>query len=52
MAAPNEYGTVPFLDKCRNYAGILIVEKPEEEKKPLLQSMMGLIGGQLGSGCN
>jgi CubicO group peptidase (beta-lactamase class C family) len=51
MADPNEYGTVPFLDKCRNYAAILIVEKPEEEKKPLLQSLMNLIGEQMGAGC-
>jgi len=51
MADPNEYGTVPFMDKCRNYAAILIVEKPEEEKKPLLQSLMNLIGEQMGAGC-
>lgn len=37
-------GTTAVIDKCRNYAAILIVEKPEEEKKPgLFQSMKGLI---------
>lgn len=49
LACPNEYGVVPFLDKCRNYAAILIVEKPDEEKKPLLQSLMNLIGEQMGA---
>ena len=49
LACPNEYGVVPFLDKCRNYTAVLIVEKPDEEKKPLLQSMMNLIGEQMGA---
>jgi CubicO group peptidase (beta-lactamase class C family) len=52
MAAPNEYGVAPFLDKCRGYATILIVEKPEEEKKPLLQSLVNLIGEQMGACAN
>ena len=52
LAAPNEYGVVPFIDKCRNYAAILIVEKPEEEKKPLLQSLMGLFGEKMGACAN
>jgi CubicO group peptidase (beta-lactamase class C family) len=39
-------GTSAVIDKCRNYAAILIVGKPEEEKKQgLFQSMKGLIDG-------
>ena len=52
MGCPNEFGTSAFLDKCRNYAATLTVEKPEEEKKPLMQSLMGLIGEQMGSCAN
>jgi CubicO group peptidase (beta-lactamase class C family) len=52
LTCPNELGTTPFIDKCRNYAAILIVAKPEEEKKALWQSMMNLINEALGSGCN
>ncbi len=40
---PNLLGTTPFIDKCRNYAAILIVLKPEEEKKSLALSMKGLV---------
>jgi len=52
FACPDGYGVVPFFDKCRKYAAILIVEKPEEEKKPLLQSLMSLIGEQMGACAN
>jgi len=51
LACPNMEGTIPYIDKCRNYAAILIVEKPEEEKKPLYQSLKGLIDGAVGGGC-
>lgn len=52
LACPNEEGVVPFLDKCRGYASILVVEKPEEEKKPLLQSLLPLVSGQMGACAN
>ncbi|MBN9380088.1 MAG: serine hydrolase [Chitinophagaceae bacterium] len=52
LACPNMMGTIPYIDKCRNYAAILIVGKPEEEKKALYQSLKGLIDGAVGgSGC-
>jgi CubicO group peptidase (beta-lactamase class C family) len=52
LACPNLMGTIPYIDKCRNYAAILIVQKPEEEKKPLYQSLKNLVDGAVGgSGC-
>ncbi|HEY4060863.1 MAG TPA: serine hydrolase domain-containing protein [Puia sp.] len=52
LFSPNILGTTAFLDKCRNYAAILIVAKPEEEKKIFFQSLKSLIDGQIGgSGC-
>jgi len=50
LACPNMEGTIPYIDKCRNYAAILIVEKREDEKKPLYQSLKGLIDGAVGGG--
>jgi CubicO group peptidase (beta-lactamase class C family) len=52
LACPNQMGTIPYIDKCRNYAAILIVAKPDEEKKPLYQSLKNLVDGAVGaSGC-
>lgn len=51
LICPNGLGTTVYIDKCRNYAAILIVAKPEEEKKPLYQSMMNLINEVLGGDC-
>ena len=52
LACPNLMGTTPYIDKCRNYAAILIVDKPEEEKKPLFQSLKNLLDAAVGgSGC-
>lgn len=50
LACPNMEGTIPYIDICRNYAAILITEKREEEKKPLYQSLKGLIDGAVGGG--
>jgi CubicO group peptidase (beta-lactamase class C family) len=48
----NLYGTYPFIDKCRNYAAILIVLKPQqEEKQDLFQKLKGAIDAQLSSNC-
>jgi CubicO group peptidase (beta-lactamase class C family) len=51
LACPNLLGTAPFIDKCRNYAAILIVEKPQEEKKPLYQNLINLAGAAIGGAC-
>lgn len=47
---PSLLGTTPIIDKCRNYAAILIVQKPEEEqKKSLSLSMKGLVDEAIGA---
>jgi CubicO group peptidase (beta-lactamase class C family) len=51
LACPNLLGTAPFIDKCRGYAAILIAEKPTEEKKPLYQNLVNLVGEAVGGGC-
>jgi CubicO group peptidase (beta-lactamase class C family) len=51
LTCPNLLGSAPMIDKCRNYAAVLIVEKPKEENKPLYQNLMNLISEQMGSGC-
>lgn len=51
LACPNLLGTAAFIDKCRGYAAILIAEKPAEEKKPLYQSLVNLVGEAVGGGC-
>ena len=51
LFAPNLLGTTPLIDKCRNYAAILIMEKPEEEKKILSPSMKNLVDAAIGGGC-
>ncbi|MHA4807712.1 serine hydrolase domain-containing protein [Flavitalea flava] len=51
LICPDLFGTTAYLDKCRNYGAILIVQKPAEEKKPgLYLSMKNLIDEQIG-GC-
>jgi CubicO group peptidase (beta-lactamase class C family) len=50
--SPNMLGTTAWIDKCRNYAAILIVAKPEEGKKVLWSSMMNIVNDALGSNCN
>jgi len=52
LSCPNLLGTAAYLDKCRNYSGVLIVEKPQEEKKPLYQNLINLVGEAIGGGCN
>jgi CubicO group peptidase (beta-lactamase class C family) len=52
LLSPNMLGTTAWIDKCRNYAAILIVAKPEEGKKPLWSSMMNIVNDALGSNCN
>lgn len=52
FVSPDLLGTAAYLDKCRNFSAIIIVEKPMEEKKPLFQNLMNLIGEAIGGGCN
>jgi len=52
FVAPDLLGMAAFLDNCRNYGAIIIVEKPVEEKKPLYQNLMNLIGEAVGGACN
>lgn len=53
LLSPNMQGSMACIDKCRNYAAILLVMKPEEEKKAIAQSMKNLVDESLGgSGCN
>lgn len=52
LASPDLQGTAAFWDKCRNYGAIIITEKPQEERKPLFQNLMNLIGEAIGGGCN
>jgi CubicO group peptidase (beta-lactamase class C family) len=52
LLAPDMLGTAVWIDPCRNYAAVLIVAKPTEEKKPVWTSMMNLINQQLGGNCN
>ncbi len=48
LGCPNLAGTAPFLDNCRGYAAILIVEKPQEEQqKELFQNMKAIIDQQI-----
>lgn len=49
LFCPNLLGTTPFIDQCRGYAAILIVQKPEEEqRKTLALSMKNLIDDAIG----
>jgi CubicO group peptidase (beta-lactamase class C family) len=52
VLSPNMLGTTAWIDGCRNYCAILIVAKPEEQKKVIWSSMMGLLNGVLGGNCN
>ncbi|HVS95991.1 MAG TPA: serine hydrolase domain-containing protein [Puia sp.] len=52
FVCPDLLGTAAFLDNCRNYSAIIIVEKPVEEKKPLYQNLMNLLGEAVGGSCN
>jgi CubicO group peptidase (beta-lactamase class C family) len=44
-------GTAAYIDKCRNYAAVIMVEKPLEEKKPLYQNLMNLVQSAIGGAC-
>ena len=50
--SPSLEGCFPYIDKCRHYAAVLLVAKPEEDKKPIGLNMMNLINAQLASSCN
>ena len=52
FVSPSLYGTAAFMDICRNYSAVIMLEKPMEEKKPLYQNLMNLIGEAIGGACN
>ncbi|HWB94535.1 MAG TPA: serine hydrolase domain-containing protein [Puia sp.] len=51
LVSPDLMGTAAWIDKCRNYAAVLIVEKPQEEKKPIYQNLINLVGQAIGGAC-
>jgi CubicO group peptidase (beta-lactamase class C family) len=51
MVCPDLLGAAAWLDTCRGYAAVLLVEKPEEEKKPLYQNLINLVGQAIGGAC-
>jgi CubicO group peptidase (beta-lactamase class C family) len=52
MTCPNFAGIIPFMDKCRNYAAILFVDKAQaDNKKIIVQSLKGLVDEAIGGGC-
>ncbi|MBS1667703.1 MAG: beta-lactamase family protein [Bacteroidetes bacterium] len=52
ISCNNLYGTYPYIDKCKNYAAILILQKPQSElKKEFFGSLKDAIGGQMSSTC-
>jgi CubicO group peptidase (beta-lactamase class C family) len=52
FVSPSLLGSAAFMDICRNYSAVIMVEKPQEEKKPLYQNLMNLIGEAIGGSCN
>lgn len=52
IGSPNLAGTLPYIDKCRNYAAILLLEKPVTEiNKEFFTSFKEAIDSQLPSTC-
>ena len=48
LTSPSLSGTWPFIDKCRNYACILVVQNPlKEDKKQTWQEVKGIIDEQI-----
>jgi CubicO group peptidase (beta-lactamase class C family) len=52
LLSPDGFGSAACIDKCRNYAAVLITAKPEDEKKPVFSSMINLVNEALGGNCN
>ena len=51
MVSPDLQGMAAWVDTCRNYAAVIIVEKPQEEKKPIYQNLINLVGEAIGGAC-
>jgi len=51
MVSPDLQGLAAWVDTCRNYAAVIIVEKPQEEKKPIYQNLINLVGEAIGGAC-
>ena len=48
----NLQGTLPYIDKCRNYAAIILLEKPQAEiKKEFFTSFKQIIDSQVPAAC-
>jgi CubicO group peptidase (beta-lactamase class C family) len=53
ISGNNLMGLYPFIDKCRNYAAILILAKPkEDEKKEFHRLLKAAIDSQIQSNCS
>lgn len=52
LSCNNLLGTYPYIDKCRNYAAILIVQKPaQEQKKEFYMKLKEAVDNQINSTC-
>jgi CubicO group peptidase (beta-lactamase class C family) len=52
ICEPNLSGSWPYIDKCRNYAAIILLKSPESEsKKELFLRFKEIIDGQFQSTC-
>ena len=52
ISGNNLFGTYPYIDKCRNYAAIIIVQKPEQEqKKEFYSQLKDAVGSRINSTC-
>lgn len=47
----NLSGTWPYIDKCRNYAAIIIIKSPDDPKKEIYERFKQAIDSQMGSSC-
>jgi CubicO group peptidase (beta-lactamase class C family) len=52
ISCNNLLGDYPYIDRCRNYAAILIVAKPrEEQKKEFYKRLKEAVDSQINSNC-
>ena len=52
ISCNNLLGTYPYIDKCRNYAAIIIVQKPmQEQKKEFYKRLKEAVDSQINSIC-
>jgi CubicO group peptidase (beta-lactamase class C family) len=52
LSCNNFLGMYPYIDKCRNYAAIIIVQKPlQEQKKEFYARLKETVDTQINSSC-